>query len=92
MRGWHDDNKTQNVVDLNSEKLEKLRSIMKEKNIVATIVFRTDEHKSEYLAPEDERLAFISEFTGSAGHAVITAETKASKAKAMLWTDSRYYE
>ena len=40
-----------------------------------------DEHKSEYLAPEDERLAFVSGFTGSAGHAVITAGSKGSKAK-----------
>ena len=55
-------------------------------------MFRTDEHKSEYLAPEDEWLAFVSGFTGSAGHAVITAGSKGSKAKAMLWTDCRYYE
>jgi Xaa-Pro aminopeptidase len=58
---------------------------MKHGQVDAYIILRTDEHMSEWLAPCDERLAFISEFTGSNGQAVVTAE------KAMLWTDSRYY-
>ena len=40
----------------------------------------------EYTSPIDKRRAFISEFTGSAGTAVVTTE------KAALWTDGRYYE
>ena len=56
----------------NNFKLSLMRDNMKRKNIDACIILRTDEHLSEYLAPCDERLAFISEFTGSAGNAVIT--------------------
>ena len=41
--------------------------------------------KSEYLAPCDERIKFISGFSGSNGICVITAS------EALLWTDSRYY-
>uniref|UniRef100_A0A8C1QKU6 X-prolyl aminopeptidase (aminopeptidase P) 2, membrane-bound n=1 Tax=Cyprinus carpio TaxID=7962 RepID=A0A8C1QKU6_CYPCA len=41
--------------------------------------------QSEYIAPRDARLAWMSGFTGSAGTAVITQN------KAVLWTDSRYW-
>ena len=44
-----------------------------------------DAHNSEYIAPCDERLAFISGFKGTNGIAVIT------KSAAKLWTDARYY-
>ncbi|XP_052834495.1 xaa-Pro aminopeptidase 1 isoform X2 [Octopus bimaculoides] len=40
---------------------------------------------SEYIAPCDARLKFISGFTGSAGTAIVT-DTKAA-----LWTDGRYH-
>lgn len=41
--------------------------------------------QSEYLGEGDERLAFISGFTGSNGIAVI------SQTEGLVWTDSRYY-
>lgn len=41
--------------------------------------------KSEYLAASDERICFISGFSGSNGLAFI------SQSHAILWTDSRYY-
>ena len=41
--------------------------------------------QSEYLANSDERRAFVSGFTGSAGTAVIT------ETDACLWTDGRYF-
>ena len=41
--------------------------------------------QSEYIAACDERRAFISGFTGSAGTAVITEN------QALLWADGRYY-
>ncbi len=50
----------------------------------AMIVPRSDAHQNEYVAPSDERLKFISGFTGSAGVAVITTD------KAALFTDGRY--
>lgn len=44
-----------------------------------------DAHQSEYLAPGDERIAFISGFTGSNGLCLVTDE------QALMWTDGRYY-
>lgn len=41
--------------------------------------------QSEYAPASDERRHFISDFTGSAGTAVVTADTAA------LWTDGRYF-
>lgn len=49
------------------------------------IVFHGDNHSSEYLAPCDERIEFISGFSGSNGICVVT------KDKALMWTDGRYY-
>jgi len=48
-------------------------------------VFHGDAHNSEYIAPCDERIAFISGFTGSNGVCVITQDD------ARMWTDGRYY-
>ncbi len=55
-------------------KLEKLRALLKENELDALIIRREDEHLSEYLAPESERLAYITDFTGSAGTAVILTD------------------
>ena len=41
--------------------------------------------QSEYAPASQERRHFISRFTGSAGTAVVTADTAA------LWTDGRYF-
>ena len=41
--------------------------------------------QSEYLAAVDERRAFLTGFTGSAGTAVVT------QTEACLWTDGRYH-
>lgn len=70
--------------------LSRLRALMKNTNVVgetlhAYIVPHKDAHQSEYIAPCDNRLSFISGFTGSAGTAIIT-DTKAA-----LWTDGRYH-
>lgn len=40
--------------------------------------------QNEYIAPADERLAYVSGFTGSYGDAVVTSQ------EAVLWTDGRY--
>ena len=58
---------------------------MKELGLDAYLVFHGDAHMSEYTAPKDERIAFITGFTGSSGVALIT------KDKAFTWTDGRYY-
>jgi len=53
------------------DRLERLRTLLRENELDALIVKREDEHLSEYIPPECERLAYISGFTGSAGTAVI---------------------
>ena len=65
--------------------LEALRAKLDENNLTGFLVFHMDAHQSEYLAPCDERIAFISGFTGSNGLCLIT------KDKALMWTDGRYY-
>uniref|UniRef100_A0A8C4EEU2 X-prolyl aminopeptidase (aminopeptidase P) 2, membrane-bound n=1 Tax=Dicentrarchus labrax TaxID=13489 RepID=A0A8C4EEU2_DICLA len=65
--------------------LQALREQMLHRNISAYIIPGTDAHLSEYIAPRDARVAFMSGFTGSAGTAVVT------QTKATLWTDSRYW-
>lgn len=68
-----------------SNLLVKLRQHIKASNLDALLLFHMDAHKSEYLAPCDERIAFISGFTGSNGLCLTTQD------KAMMWTDARYY-
>ncbi|TRY74247.1 hypothetical protein DNTS_020517 [Danionella cerebrum] len=68
-----------------SLRLRDLRASMISWNISAYIIPATDAHLSEYIAPRDARLAWMSGFTGSAGTAVVTQD------KAVLWTDSRYW-
>ena len=48
---------------------------MAKQNVDACIIFHTDAHKSEYLAPCDERIAYISDFTGSNAAAVVTRDS-----------------
>ena len=68
-----------------NERLEKLRNLMRERNIDAYIVPTSDPHQSEYLSDYYKTREFISGFTGSAGTALITMN------EALLWTDSRYF-
>lgn len=73
-----------------TERLKKLRSVMKNLNVVPQIlnsyVIPTDDaHQNEYIAASDQRREFLSGFTGSAGTAVVTEH------KAALWTDGRYF-
>ena len=68
-----------------NDRIAKLRSAMKEKNIFAYIIPSADYHQSEYVGEFFKGRQFISGFTGSAGTVVITPE------KAILWTDGRYF-
>ncbi|XP_054595148.2 xaa-Pro aminopeptidase 2 [Nothobranchius furzeri] len=68
-----------------SLQLQELRERLIPLNISAYIIPGTDAHQSEYIAPRDARMAFMTGFTGSAGTAVVT------QTKAALWTDSRYW-
>jgi len=66
-------------------KLSSLRNKMKELNLDVYLVPSDDPHLSEYTPDCYKRRAFLSGFQGSAGTAVVTRD------KAMLWTDSRYF-
>ena len=67
------------------EKLQRLRAHLISNNLLAYVIFSEDEHQSEYVQPYDERRAWITGFTGSAGTAVVTRDAAA------LWTDGRYF-
>ncbi|TNV80867.1 hypothetical protein FGO68_gene9209 [Halteria grandinella] len=68
-----------------SSKLSQIRSLLADHTLTAYLVFHNDAHTSEYLAKCDERVHFISGFSGSSGLCVITND------KALMWTDGRYY-
>lgn len=61
-----------------------LRAAMVDAGLDAFIVPRGDAHQGEYVAPCDERLAWLTGFTGSAGFAVILRD------RAVMFTDGRY--
>ncbi|MFR1708501.1 MAG: aminopeptidase P family protein [Clostridium sp.] len=67
------------------EKVENLRTAMRENKLSAYIIPSFDSHQSEYVAEYFKARAWISGFTGSAGTMVITLN------RAILWTDGRYY-
>jgi len=66
------------------DKLSAVRQYMADKHISAFLVPRADEYLGEYVPKQNERLAWISGFTGSAGMLIITQE------KAILFVDGRY--
>ena len=67
------------------QRVEALRSWMKQRGLAAFIVPSTDAHASEYVPAHWASRAWISGFDGSAGTAVVTLDAAA------LWTDSRYF-
>ena len=67
------------------ERLAALRKLMREKNIDVYVVPTADFHQSEYVGEHFKARKFITNFSGSAGTAVITLND------AKLWTDGRYF-
>lgn len=79
-----------------TERLLALRKEMIKEGICAYIVPSEDEHQSEYVSQVDQRRAFISGFSGSAGVACITRDLlnlneKHPDGKSILSTDGRYF-
>jgi len=66
------------------ERLTQVRSEFALNNIDAYVVPRADEHLGEYVPLQNERLAWISGFTGSAGMVVVL------KTGAAIFVDGRY--
>ena len=71
------------------KKLIEFKKYLRSKNIDAYIVPKYDLFFSEELMESDERLKFISNFSGSAGWGVITAS---QKLKSAVISDGRYQE
>lgn len=67
-----------------SEHLLELRKILKDNQCEGMIVPRVNCFQGEYVAPFEERLAWLTGFTGSAGFAIVLLE------KACLFVDGRY--
>jgi Xaa-Pro aminopeptidase len=61
-----------------------LRAELARRGLDGFIVPRADRYQNEYVPPSDERLAWISGFTGSAGSAIVLAD------RAALFVDGRY--
>ena len=66
------------------EKIEKLKKIFEREKIDGYIIPKNDEFFSEYIPDHNDRLNFVSNFTGSYGFALIL------KNKNYLFVDGRY--
>ena len=64
--------------------LKQLQLELKKKDIDIFIINRSDEFLSEYISPNAERLQFATNFSGSAGKAIILQN------EAFLYVDGRY--
>ena len=65
-------------------RLEALRQEMRQAGLAGFLIPRADTHQGENVAPHDERLAWLTGFTGSAGFCVALLD------KAGIFIDGRY--
>jgi Xaa-Pro aminopeptidase len=65
-------------------RLSALRDELSRRKLSGFVVPRADQQQNEYVAPSEERLAWLTGFTGSAGLAVVMAQ------EAALFVDGRY--
>src|SRR5262245_45886428 len=61
-----------------------LRAELARRGLDGFVVPRADRHQNEYLPPSEERLAWLTGFTGSAGAAIVLAQ------RAVIFVDGRY--
>ncbi|MEZ0224333.1 MAG: aminopeptidase P family protein [Alphaproteobacteria bacterium] len=73
-----------NQNNVQQNKLADLRAELTKRGVDGFFVPRADEFQGEYVPSRAERLAWIANFTGSAGYAVVLKE------KAAFFTDGRY--
>jgi len=78
-------NETPEAMNEITQRLNDLRELMRREHLAAFIFPSTDPHQGEYVPDHWKGREFISGFNGSAGTAVVTADSAA------LWTDSRYF-
>ena len=67
-----------------ASRVAKLRAALKKRGLDGVVVPRADRHQNEYAPPSEERLAWLTGFTGSAGAAIVLAD------RAALFVDGRY--
>src|SRR3978361_1863226 len=60
------------------------REELARRKLTGFVIPRADQQQNEYVAPSEERLAWLTGFTGSAGMAVVLAK------KAAVFVDGRY--
>jgi Xaa-Pro aminopeptidase len=65
-------------------RVKRLRAELKKRGLDGMVVPRADRQQNEYLPAIEERLAWLSGFTGSAGSAIVLADSAA------LFVDGRY--
>lgn len=64
--------------------MARLRSTLRDLKVAGFYVPRADEFRGEYVPQRGERLAWLTNFTGSAGEAIVMTD------KAAFFTDGRY--
>jgi Xaa-Pro aminopeptidase len=65
-------------------RLQALRGELSRRGLSGFILPRADRHQNEFLPPSEERLAWLTGFTGSAGQAIVLGD------RAALFVDGRY--
>src|ERR1700749_4019201 len=65
-------------------RLSALREEMARRNLRGFVLPRPDQQQNEYVAPSEERLAWLTGFTGSAGMAMVLTN------QAAVFVDGRY--
>jgi Xaa-Pro aminopeptidase len=70
--------------DSGPARLKALRTLLKERGLDGYLIARADEHQNEYLPASEERLAWLTGFTGSAGFGIVLMR------EAAVFTDGRY--
>jgi len=69
-----------------AQRLDSLRTVMREHGVQACVVPTSDPHLSEYLPERWQGREWLSGFRGSAGTLLVCLD------EVRLWTDSRYWE
>src|ERR1700761_7857595 len=67
-----------------SARLSALREELARRNLTGFVIPRADQQQNEYVPPSEERLAWLTGFTGSAGLAIVLAR------EAAVFVDGRY--
>ena len=68
-----------------TERINKLRELMKENGVEAYLIDNADYHSSEYVNDYFKERTYMSSFDGSNGQLLVTLDD------AFLWTDGRYF-